>query len=49
MKLTFFDILQSECTLRQPLGKEIYRKGTLSVYEVDGKDHKVRIIRIKIM
>ncbi|GLV45942.1 males absent on the first [Carabus blaptoides fortunei] len=31
----------SECTLRQPLGKEIYRKGTLSVYEVDGKDHKV--------
>lgn len=32
---------QSECTWRQPPGKEIYRKGTLSVYEVDGKDHKV--------
>lgn len=31
----------SECTWRQPVGKEIYRKGTLSVYEVDGKDHKV--------
>lgn len=34
---------QSECTWRQPVGKEIYRKGTLSVYEVDGKDHKVDI------
>ncbi|CAG9857220.1 unnamed protein product [Phyllotreta striolata] len=31
----------SECTQRQPVGKEIYRKGTLSVYEVDGKDYKV--------
>ncbi|XP_063220183.1 histone acetyltransferase KAT8-like [Bacillus rossius redtenbacheri] len=31
----------SECTWRQPRGKEIYRKGTLSVWEVDGKDHKV--------
>ncbi len=28
--------------MRQPPGKEIYRKGTISVYEVDGKDHKVR-------
>lgn len=32
---------QGECTWRQPVGKEIYRRGTLSVYEVDGKDHKV--------
>ncbi|XP_054707919.1 histone acetyltransferase KAT8-like [Uloborus diversus] len=32
---------QGECTFRQPPGKEIYRKGTLSVYEVDGKDHKL--------
>nr|CAD7591165.1 unnamed protein product [Timema genevievae] len=31
----------SECTSRQPPGKEIYRKGTLSIWEVDGKDHKV--------
>ncbi|XP_044728430.1 histone acetyltransferase KAT8 [Chrysoperla carnea] len=31
----------SECTLRQPYGKEIYRRGTLSVWEVDGKDHKI--------
>lgn len=31
----------SECTSRQPPGKEIYRKGTLSIWEVDGKDHKI--------
>jgi hypothetical protein len=29
--------------MRQPPGKEIYRKGTISVYEVDGKDHKVNM------
>lgn len=32
---------QGECTWRQPPGKEIYRKGTISVWEVDGKDHKI--------
>ena len=31
----------AECGLRQPPGKEIYRKASLSVYEVDGKDHKI--------
>ncbi|XP_037068713.1 histone acetyltransferase KAT8-like [Pollicipes pollicipes] len=30
-----------DCSWRQPPGREIYRKGTLSVYEVDGADHKV--------
>ncbi|XP_072050843.1 histone acetyltransferase KAT8-like [Amphiura filiformis] len=30
-----------ECTYRQPPGTEIYRKGTISVYEVDGRDHKI--------
>ncbi|RNA43804.1 histone acetyltransferase KAT8-like [Brachionus plicatilis] len=30
-----------ECAARRPPGKEIYRKGTLSVFEVDGKDHKI--------
>ncbi|XP_071808403.1 histone acetyltransferase KAT8-like [Asterias amurensis] len=30
-----------ECLLRQPPGREIYRKGSISVYEVDGKDHKI--------
>jgi len=29
------------CTFRQPPGKEIYRKGTMSIWEADGKDHKV--------
>lgn len=32
---------QSECTHRQPVGKEIYRKGTLSIWEVDGREHKI--------
>ncbi|TSQ24018.1 Histone acetyltransferase KAT8 [Bagarius yarrelli] len=26
---------------RQPPGKEIYRRGNISVYEVDGRDHKI--------
>lgn len=30
-----------QCTLRQPPGKEIYRRGSISVYEVDGKVQKV--------
>ncbi len=30
-----------QCVCRQPPGKEIYRKGTMSVFEVDGRDHKL--------
>ncbi|EQB77944.1 histone acetyltransferase KAT8 isoform 1 [Camelus ferus] len=30
-----------QCQWRQPPGKEIYRKSNISVYEVDGKDHKI--------
>lgn len=30
-----------QCMQRQPPGKEIYRKGTLSIFEVDGRDHKL--------
>lgn len=30
-----------DCQSRQPVGKEIYRKGTISIFEVDGKDHKM--------
>lgn len=33
---------QGQCQWRQPPGKEIYRKSNISVYEVDGRDHKVR-------
>ncbi|XP_013405838.1 histone acetyltransferase KAT8-like [Lingula anatina] len=32
---------QSQCFWRHPPGKEIYRKGTISLFEVDGKDHKI--------
>jgi len=32
---------QYECTQRQPNGDEIYRKGSISVYEVDGSNHKL--------
>lgn len=31
----------SECLWRNPPGKEIYRKGSLSVFEVDGKENKL--------
>ncbi|RXG61580.1 Histone acetyltransferase KAT8 [Armadillidium vulgare] len=34
-------ISESECTWRQPPGREIYRKGTISIYEVDGSDNKI--------
>ena len=33
--------MQGECTVRNPPGKEIYRKGNHSIFEVDGKDDKV--------
>ncbi len=33
-----------ECMCRCPPGKEIYRNGTLSVFEVDGEDDKVSIL-----
>lgn len=31
----------TECTKRQPPGNEIYRKETISVFEIDGKDEKL--------
>ncbi len=30
-----------QCAARQPPGREIYRKGTMSIYEVDGRDYKL--------
>lgn len=30
-----------KCNLRHPPGNEIYRKGSLSVFEVDGKKNKI--------
>lgn len=35
-------LIQTQCQWRQPPGKEIYRRNNISVYEVDGRDHKVR-------
>ncbi|KAJ4932242.1 hypothetical protein JOQ06_010667 [Pogonophryne albipinna] len=31
----------SHCQWKQPSGKEIYRRSNISVYEVDGRDHKI--------
>jgi MOZ/SAS family/MYST family zinc finger domain len=31
---------KAECTCRQPPGKEIYRHEDISVYELDGKEHR---------
>ena len=32
---------KAECTFRCPPGNEIYREDHLSVFEVDGKDHRL--------
>lgn len=31
----------TDCPLKNPPGREIYRRQSLSVYEVDGRDHKI--------
>ncbi|KAK6927710.1 RNA binding activity-knot of a chromodomain [Dillenia turbinata] len=36
-----FDLQQRKCDLKHPPGDEIYRNGTLSMFEVDGKKNKV--------
>ncbi|XP_069783045.1 histone acetyltransferase KAT8 [Narcine bancroftii] len=36
-----FRVHLAHCQLRQPPGKEIYRKANISVYEVDGRDFKI--------
>uniref|UniRef100_A0A3P9HI96 Histone acetyltransferase n=1 Tax=Oryzias latipes TaxID=8090 RepID=A0A3P9HI96_ORYLA len=38
----------SHCQWRQPPGKEIYRRSNISVYEVDGRDHKVSVLETSI-
>lgn len=32
---------RTQCERRQPPGSEIYRKGTVSIFEIDGRDHKI--------
>ncbi|XP_040919507.1 histone acetyltransferase KAT8 isoform X2 [Toxotes jaculatrix] len=34
-------ITKSHCQWKQPPGKEIYRRSNISVFEVDGRDHKI--------
>uniref|UniRef100_A0A671XHB6 Histone acetyltransferase n=1 Tax=Sparus aurata TaxID=8175 RepID=A0A671XHB6_SPAAU len=34
-------VYDSHCQWKQPPGKEIYRRSNISVYEVDGRDHKI--------
>ena len=34
-------VCQTKCDLKHPPGNEIYRKGSLSVFEVDGKKNKI--------
>lgn len=41
LTLVILNLIQSQCIYRHPPGKEIYRKGTISLFEVDGKDAKV--------
>lgn len=35
---------QKLCPWRHPPGKEIYRDGTISIFEVDGEQHQVSIL-----
>lgn len=36
-------MFQAKCVWKHPPGDEVYRKGSISVFEVDGKKNKVRI------
>ena len=38
---SFLFVYQAKCHSRYPPGDEIYRKNGLSIFEVDGKNHKV--------
>lgn len=43
LPLTFVTVCcpQTKCNLRHPPGNEIYRKGTISFFEIDGRKNKV--------
>lgn len=38
----FVFFVKAKCVWKHPPGDEIYRKGNISVFEVDGKKNKVR-------
>ena len=39
-------LLRHNCGRRQPEGREIYRRGNISIYELDGLFHKFVVIKI---
>ena len=40
--LVYLYCMKAKCVWKHPPGDEIYRKGNISVFEVDGKKNKVR-------
>lgn len=46
MEISASNTLQAKCVWKHPPGDEIYRKGTISVFEVDGKKNKVRCFKM---
>ena len=39
-------MFQAKCPLRHPPGNEIYRKGNISFFEIDGRKNKVGIFTV---
>ena len=39
-----YSFIQAKCTLFHPPGNEIYRKESISFFEIDGRKNKVHII-----
>jgi histone acetyltransferase MYST1 len=48
-KVRTFRHHKAECPCRKPPGKEIYRQGDLSVFELDGKDHRAYCQKLCLM
>ena len=40
--------LQEKCKLRHPPGNEIYRKGSVSFFEIDGRKNKVCVLFLSL-
>eukprot|EP00111_Clytia_hemisphaerica_P017818 TCONS_00052684-protein len=48
LELTYRNHVE-KCNIRQPPGREIYRKANLSVYEVDGRDNKTYVQNVCLL
>ena len=42
----FSSYLKAKCTLYHPPGNEIYRKDSVSFFEIDGRKNKVTMLQI---